>query len=50
MFASTALGLAVAVLADQREGEKLAKSMIFMPMAISLVGASVIWRFMYAPA
>ncbi len=44
---STALGLAVAVLADDVMFEKMAKSMIFMPMAISLVGASVIWRFMY---
>ncbi len=45
--ASTSLGLAVAVLADNRRGEKFAKSIIFMPMAISLVGAAVIWRFMY---
>lgn len=44
---STALGLAVAVLADDVKFERVAKSMIFMPMAISLVGASVIWRFMY---
>jgi alpha-glucoside transport system permease protein len=46
-FFSTALGLAIAVLADQRAGEKIAKSIIFMPMALSLVGASIIWRFMY---
>lgn len=46
-FFSTALGLAIAVLADQRGGERFAKSIIFMPMAISLVGASVIWRFVY---
>ncbi len=46
-FASTALGLAIAVLADQRGGERAAKSVIFMPMAISLVGASIIWRFVY---
>ncbi len=46
-FASTALGLAIAVLADQKGGERVAKSIIFLPMAISLVGASVIWRFMY---
>jgi len=46
-FFSTALGLAVAVLADQRGGEKIAKSIIFMPMALSLVGASIIWRFVY---
>jgi alpha-glucoside transport system permease protein len=46
-FFSTALGLAVAVLADQRGGERIAKSIIFMPMALSLVGASIIWRFVY---
>ena len=46
-FVSTAMGLAIAVLADQRGGERVAKSIIFMPMAISLVGASVIWRFVY---
>ena len=44
---STGLGLAVAVLADGVPMEKIAKSIIFMPMAISLVGASVIWRFVY---
>ncbi len=44
---STGLGLAVAVLADNAKFERVAKSVIFMPMAISLVGASVIWRFMY---
>jgi len=44
---STTLGLAVAVLAEGALLEKVAKSVIFMPMAISLVGASVIWRFMY---
>jgi len=47
-FVSTAMGLAVAVLADNKGGERVAKSLIFMPMAISLVGASIIWRFMYA--
>ena len=46
-FGSTAMGLAIAVLADQRRGERIAKSIIFMPMAISLVGASIIWRFVY---
>lgn len=46
-FASTAIGLAIAVLADGRRGERIAKSIIFMPMAISLVGASIIWRFVY---
>ncbi|MEM9515089.1 MAG: ABC transporter permease subunit [Actinomycetota bacterium] len=46
-FFSTTIGLAIAVLADGRSGEKIAKSLIFMPMALSLVGASIIWRFMY---
>ena len=45
---ATVAGLAIAVLADRSRGEKLAKSLIFMPMAISFVGASVIWRFVYA--
>jgi len=45
---ATAAGLAIAVLADRSRGENLAKSLIFMPMAISFVGASVIWRFVYA--
>lgn len=44
---STSLGLAIAVLADGVRLERVAKSVIFMPMAISLVGASVVWRFMY---
>ncbi|MEX2625502.1 MAG: sugar ABC transporter permease [Ilumatobacteraceae bacterium] len=46
---STGIGLAVAVLADNAGGERVAKSIIFMPMAISMVGASIIWRFMYIP-
>jgi ABC-type sugar transport system permease subunit len=45
---STIIGLAIAVLADRSRGESVAKSLIFMPMAISFVGASVIWRFVYA--
>ena len=45
---STVLGLAIAVLADRARGESVAKSLIFLPMAISFVGASVIWRFVYA--
>jgi ABC-type sugar transport system permease subunit len=45
---ATLLGLAVAVLADRAKGESVAKSLIFMPMAISFVGASVIWRFVFA--
>lgn len=46
-FFSTALGLLVAVLADRISWGSVAKSFIFMPMAISFVGASVIWKFVY---
>jgi alpha-glucoside transport system permease protein len=35
-------------LADRSKYEKVAKSLIFLPMAISFVGASVIWNFIYA--
>jgi alpha-glucoside transport system permease protein len=44
-----ALGLAIATLADRlgSQGEKLTKSSIFLPMAISGVGAATIWRFVY---
>ncbi|MEV8515922.1 sugar ABC transporter permease [Dactylosporangium sp. NPDC051484] len=45
---STAFGLVYAVLVDKARGEGIAKSLIFMPMAISLVGASIIWKFIYA--
>lgn len=41
------IGLAFAVLTDRIKYEALAKSIIFMPMAISFVGAGVIWRFVY---
>jgi ABC-type sugar transport system permease subunit len=44
---ATAIGLGVAVLADRSRGENIAKSLIFLPMAISFVGAGIIWRFMY---
>lgn len=44
---ATVLGLAIAVLADRSGAESIAKSLIFMPMAISFVGAGIIWRFMY---
>jgi alpha-glucoside transport system permease protein len=43
----TALGLLVAVLVDRVRYESLAKALIFMPMAISFVGAGVIWGFVY---
>jgi len=42
------MGLVIAVLADKSSREKVFKSLIFMPMAISFVGAGVIWKFMYA--
>ncbi len=45
--AATAFGLVVAVLADRVWWGGFAKSMVFMPMAISFVGASVIWKFVY---
>ena len=45
---SVGLGLVIAVLVDRVAYEPLAKALIFLPMAISFVGASVIWRFVYA--
>ena len=52
--ACVVLGLAVATLADRLgpSGEKSSKTVIFLPMAISMVGAATIWRFVYyaAPA
>lgn len=45
---SVSLGLVIAVLVDRVPYEPLAKALIFLPMAISFVGASVIWRFVYA--
>jgi alpha-glucoside transport system permease protein len=46
------LGLAVATLADRlnAKGENLSKTIIFLPMAISMVGAATIWRFVYDAA
>jgi ABC-type sugar transport system permease subunit len=44
---STVLGLALAIMADRSKGENVAKSLIFLPMAISFVGAAVIWRYVY---
>ena len=41
------IGLVFAVLVDRIKQEALAKSIIFMPMAISFVGAGVIWKFVY---
>lgn len=45
---SVVFGLMIAVLADRVSWGNIAKSLIFMPMAISFVGASVIWKFVYA--
>jgi len=45
---SVALGLVIATLVDRVKREALAKTFIFLPMAISMVGAAVIWRFVYA--
>ncbi len=46
---SVVIGLLVAVLADKLKarGESIAKSVIFLPMAISFVGAATIWGFIY---
>lgn len=47
---TVAFGVVVAVLADKlsARGEKVGKSLIFLPMAISFVGASAIWTLIYA--
>jgi alpha-glucoside transport system permease protein len=44
---ATLIGLIYAVLIDKAKIEKFAKALIFLPMAISLVGASLIWKFVY---
>jgi alpha-glucoside transport system permease protein len=44
---SVTVGLLISVLADRSKYERLAKSLIFLPMAISFVGASIIWNFIY---
>lgn len=45
---SVSLGLVIAVLADRSGFERVAKALIFLPLAISFVGSSIIWRFVYA--
>jgi alpha-glucoside transport system permease protein len=45
---ATFLGLLVAQLTDRLSWGNIAKSLIFMPMAISFVGASLIWKFVYS--
>ncbi len=47
-FGSVALGLLTAALFDRIRREALAKIFIFTPLAISLIGATVIWKFVYA--
>jgi alpha-glucoside transport system permease protein len=49
-IAAVILGLAVAVLVDRLKAgpEKLSKTVIFLPMAISAVGAATVWKFIYA--
>jgi alpha-glucoside transport system permease protein len=51
-FLTVTLGLAIAVLTDRVSYENVAKSIVFVPMAISFTAASVIWKFMfdYKPA
>jgi alpha-glucoside transport system permease protein len=44
---TTALGLTMALLVDRLKAQAVYKSLIFMPMAVSFVGASFIWRFVY---
>ena len=46
-FLATAIGLLYAVLIDKARLESFAKALIFLPMAISFVGAGIIWRFIY---
>lgn len=46
--AATFIGLLAAQLTDRLRWGNIAKSLIFMPMAISFVGASLIWKFVYA--
>ncbi len=45
---STIVGITIARFADRMRGEPIAKALIFLPTAISLVGAGIIWNFVYA--
>jgi alpha-glucoside transport system permease protein len=49
-FLAVAIGLGFATLADKlsTRSESISKSLIFLPMAISFVGASVVWTFVYS--
>ena len=44
---SVALGLIIAILLDRVRYESLAKIAIFLPVPISAVAASIIWKFMF---
>jgi len=44
---ATGVGLIYALLIDRAKGEAVAKALIFLPMAISMVGATLIWKFVY---
>lgn len=46
---ATIIGLVYAVVVDRTRFEKLAKTLVFMPMAISMVGAGIIWGLVYDP-
>lgn len=43
----TMIGLVYAVVIDGTRFERLAKTLVFLPMAISFVGAGIIWKFVY---
>jgi alpha-glucoside transport system permease protein len=47
-FVATAVGMLYAILVDRSRFESFAKALIFLPMSISFVAASVIWNFVYA--
>jgi alpha-glucoside transport system permease protein len=46
-IAATAIGLLYAVLVDRTRTEAFSKALVFLPMAISMVGAGIIWKFVY---
>jgi alpha-glucoside transport system permease protein len=46
-FVATAVGLLYAILVDKARLEAVAKAFIFLPMSISFVAASIIWKFVY---
>ena len=44
---ATGIGLMIAIVVDRMKHQAIVKSLIFMPMAVSFVGASIIWKFVY---